>query len=59
MYNGYLKIGNIEYKGTPFFLYIFLALLNVFKIHHGPVVQSIVSLMSLLRGQIIKCFMTS
>ena len=27
-------------------------------IHLGPVVQSIVSLTSLLRGQLIKCFMT-
>ena len=26
--------------------------------HQGPVVQSIVSLMSSLRGQLVKCFMT-
>ena len=26
--------------------------------HHGPVVQSIVSLTSSLRGQLIKCFIT-
>ena len=29
-----------------------------YKIYLGPVVQSIVSLTSSLRGQLVKCFMT-
>ena len=28
------------------------------EIHQGPIVQSIISLTSLLRGQLVKCFMT-
>ena len=27
-------------------------------VHQGPVVQSIISLTSLLSGQLVKCFMT-
>ena len=32
--------------------------LNIGPLDQGPVVHSIVSLMSSLRGQLVKCFMT-
>ena len=40
------------------YLHIKCIKINSFTNHQGPVVQSIVSLTSSLRGQLIKCFTT-
>ena len=47
--NGYMKITTLEMSTGD---------KMVTSENPGPVVQSIVSLMSLLRGQLVKCFMT-
>ena len=47
----------LQGKGNNFCNFLFIALLAA-EIVQGPVVQSIVSLTSSLRGQLVKCFVT-
>ena len=52
------NVYNIPINDTPFELHVFWQSDTRHRIKLGPVVQSIVSLTSSLRGQLVKCFAT-
>ena len=56
VYNG-LMVMYLPQTLTLFFNDFMIHSLGI-QVHLGPVVQSIVSLMSSLRGQLVKCFTT-